>query len=196
MKHRIWTVAALAVTATLTLTACGSKNDKADAKNEPSAAAPSAEEGEPGEEADDKPQDKGDACAPSDLKVEARSQSGKVLLVATNTGKKPCTAYGFPYIRFDQDQATAGVGDETKPKAPVKVAPGKSAYAAVTPTAPDGSGGPGRDAKKLTVTFQTAGGDPLQGEPAAPALPGGTLHVDDQARATYWLPDEAAALKG
>ncbi|MEV5374837.1 MULTISPECIES: DUF4232 domain-containing protein [Actinomycetes] len=198
MKHRIWAAAALAVTAALTLTACGSKNDdKAGAKDEPSAVAPSADEGEPGEEeADDKPQDKGDACAPSDMKVEAGSRSGKVLLVATNTGKKPCTAYGFPYVRFDQDQATAAAGEETKPKAPVKVAPGKSAYAAVTPTAPDGSGGPGRDAHKLSLTFQSPNGDPLQGDPSTPALPTGTLHVDDQAKATYWLPDEAAALKG
>ncbi|MEU8552258.1 DUF4232 domain-containing protein [Streptomyces roseoverticillatus] len=178
------------------MTACGSSENKTAPKKEPSAASPSAEEGEPGEEEDDKPQDKGDACAPQDMKLEARSQSGKVLLVATNTGKKPCTAYGFPYIRFDQDQATAGVGEESKPKAPVKVAPGKSAYAAITPTAPNGEGGPGREAHKLSVTFQTPSGDPLQGAPATPALPSNTLHVDDQAMATYWLPDEAAALKG
>ncbi|MEU5188460.1 DUF4232 domain-containing protein [Streptomyces klenkii] len=145
---------------------------------------------------DNKPQAKGDACAPSDMKVEARSQAGKLLLVATNTARQPCTAYGFPYVRFDQDQATTGVGEETKPKEPTKVAPGKSAYAAITPTAADGSGGPGRDAKKISVTFQTPAGDPMQRTPATPALPGNTLHVDDQARATYWLPDEGAALKG
>ncbi|CAM5482389.1 DUF4232 domain-containing protein [Streptomyces abikoensis] len=187
---RIWTAAALAVTATLALTACGGKSDKA----EPKESAP-ADVAEPGEE-DDKPQERGDACGAPDMKVETKQHAAKLLLVATNVGKKPCTAYGFPYVRFDQDQATASVGDETKPKAPLKVAPGKQAYAAITPTAPDGSGGPGRDAHKLSVTFQTAGGDPLQGDPAEPALPNGTLHVDDQAKATYWLPDEKAALAG
>ncbi|MFF7726066.1 DUF4232 domain-containing protein [Streptomyces sp. NPDC008001] len=202
--HRIAAAAALAVTAAFALSACGSgsggKSDKAGPEQRTGATAPASASGEdPAEDEpaeDDKPQDTGDACTPAGMKVEARAQSGKLLLVATNTGKKACTAYGFPYVRFDQDQATAGVGDETKPKAPVKVAPGKSAYAAVTPVAADGSGGPGRDAKKLTVTFQTPGGDPLQGDPAAPALPGGSLHVDDQARATYWVDGEAAALKG
>ncbi|MGK5548132.1 DUF4232 domain-containing protein [Streptomyces sp. URMC 127] len=185
---RIWTAAALAVTATLALTACGGKSDRAEPKDVTTTDAAEPE--------DDKPQEKGDACGAPDTKIEAKPQAGKLLLIATNTGKKPCTAYGFPYVRFDQDQATASVGDETKPKAPLKVAPGKQAYAAITPTAPDGSGGPGRDAHKLSVTFQTRGGDPLQGDPATPALPNDTLHVDDQAKATYWLPDEKAALSG
>ncbi|GGY09993.1 DUF4232 domain-containing protein [Streptomyces hiroshimensis] len=204
--------AALAFAAAFTLTACGSNGDgdgaKKDGKDDKgtqaagaSTAGASAGAEEPAEDEpaadDNKPQDKGDACGPGDLKVEAKkAQGGRLLLVATNTGGKPCTAYGFPFLRFDQDQATAGVGEETKPKAPVKVAPGKAAYAGVTPTAADGSGGPGRDVKKLSVTFQTQGGDPLQGDPAAPALPGGSLHVDDQARATYWVGDEAAALRG
>ncbi|MBF6049077.1 DUF4232 domain-containing protein [Streptomyces sp. NRRL B-1677] len=184
MKHH-HIAAALALTAAFALTACGSE------KPQQTTASPSTEAME-----DNKPQAKGDACAPSDMKVEARSQAGKLLLVATNTARQPCTAYGFPYVRFDQDQATTGVGEETKPKEPTKVAPGKSAYAAITPTAADGSGGPGRDAKKISVTFQTPTGDPMQRTPATPALPGNTLHVDDQARATYWLPDEGAALKG
>ncbi|MCQ8773717.1 DUF4232 domain-containing protein [Streptomyces telluris] len=192
--------AALTVTAALGLTACGGDGGKDDGKGNgkgAAAASPSGDAAEAPSVDDGKPQDKGDACGPGDLTVEARkAPGGRLLLVATNTGAKPCTAYGFPFLRFDQDQATAGVGEESKPKAPVKVAPGKAAYAGVTPTAADGSGGPGRDVKKLSVTFQTAGGDPLPGDPAAPALPGGSLHVDDQARATYWVDGEAAALKG
>ncbi|MGW2598249.1 DUF4232 domain-containing protein [Streptomyces klenkii] len=181
----------MALTAAITLTACGSNTEKPK-----QTASPSTEATESNQAEDDKPQSKGDACAPSDMKVEARSQAGKLLLVATNTARQPCTAYGFPYVRFDQDQATTGVGEETKPKEPTKVAPGKSAYAAITPTAADGSGGPGRDAKKISVTFQSPTGDPMQRTPATPALPNNTLHVDDQARATYWLPSEGAALKG
>ncbi|MGK5732779.1 DUF4232 domain-containing protein [Streptomyces sp. URMC 124] len=195
--------AALTCAAAFALTACGggggdgTTDGKAGGRTAASPSEPAAEEQPAADDTPQEKQDKGDACGAGDLKVEARTaKAGRLLLVATNTGAKPCTAYGFPFLRFDQDQATAGVGEETKPKAPVKVAPGKAAYAGVTPTAADGSGGPGRDVKKLTVTFQTAGGDPLQGDPAAPALPGGSLHVDDQARATYWVDGEAAALKG
>ncbi|QLE72886.1 DUF4232 domain-containing protein [Streptomyces rectiverticillatus] len=190
--------AAPAVAAAFVLTACGSDGGKDGRDGGKPAASPSTAEALSTD--DDKPQDKqdkGDACGPGDLTVEARkAPGGRLLLVAANTGGKPCTAYGFPYLRFDQDQATAGVGEETRPKAPVKIPPGKAAYAGITPTAADGSGGPGRDVKKLSVTFQTAGGDPLPGDPAAPALPGGSLHVDDQARGTYWVDGEAAALKG
>ncbi|MEV4503614.1 DUF4232 domain-containing protein [Streptomyces klenkii] len=194
MKHH-HIAAALALAAAVTLTACGSEEPQRTTAS-PSTSATDTDPTDPNEAEDNKPQDKGDACAPSDMKVEARSQAGKLLLVATNTARQPCTAYGFPYVRFDQDQATTGVGEETKPKEPTRVAPGKSAYAAITPTAADGSGGPGRDAKKISVTFQTPTGDPMQRTPATPALPGNTLHVDDQARATYWLPGEGAALKG
>ncbi|MFF4156963.1 DUF4232 domain-containing protein [Streptomyces sp. NPDC001678] len=198
-------VAALTATAALTLTACGGSDggeDKAAKDEQVTADAATGGTDEGGETTSDdengQEQDKGDACGPGTVKIEAKavkSPVNHVLLVATNTSKSPCTAYGFPFLRFDQDQATAIAVEESKPKGKVTIAPGKSAYAGVLASAADGSGGTGRDAKQLSVTFQTPGGDPLAGDPSSAAAPGGSLHVDDSARTTYWVDAEDAALK-
>ncbi|MCC2275085.1 DUF4232 domain-containing protein [Streptomyces morookaense] len=201
--RRAVAAAALAAVTALSLTACGGSSkdgsDTAKADGAEQSASPDDEGSDGGDEADDdaksSPQATGDACTPAQMKVEARavpSPAHHVLLVATNTGKKECTAYGFPFLRFDQDQATAGVTEESKPGAALKLAPGKAAYAGVTASA---SGGNGRDVKKLSVSFQTPNGDPVDGDPSVPALPGGTLHVDDSAKGTYWVGSEDAALK-
>ncbi|MCC3778066.1 DUF4232 domain-containing protein [Streptomyces sp. UNOB3_S3] len=197
-------VAALTATAALTLTACGGSDGEEGkaAKDEQVTADAAAGDDMGGESTSDdengQEQDKGDACGPGTVKIEARavkSPVNHVLLVATNTSKSPCTAYGFPFLRFDQDQATAIAVEESKPKDKVTIAPGKSAYAGVLASAADGSGGTGRDAKQLSVTFQTPGGDPLAGDPSSAGAPGGSLHVDDSARTTYWVDAEDAALK-
>lgn len=203
--RRAAAAAALAAVTALSLTACGggSKDgsDTAKADGAEQSASPDDEGSDGGDEADDaksSPQATGDACTPAQMKVEAKavqSPVNHVLLIATNTGKKECTAYGFPFLRFDQDQATAGVTEDSKPGAALKLAPGKAAYAGVTASAADASGGKGRDVKKLSVSFQTPNGDPVDGDPSVPALPGGTLHVDDSAKGTYWVESEGAALK-
>lgn len=200
--RRAAAAAALAAVTALSLTACGgggrSDPDTATSDGTEQSASPDDEGSDGGDEADDaksSPQATGDACTPAQMKVEAKavpSPVNHVLLVATNTGSKECTAYGFPFLRFDQDQATAGVTEESKPEAALKVAPGKAVYAGVTASA---SGGNGRDVKKLSVSFQTPNGDPVDGDPSVPALPGGTLHVDDSAKGTYWAGSEGAALK-
>ncbi|MEU8580493.1 DUF4232 domain-containing protein [Streptomyces sp. L500] len=199
------TVSALTATAALTLTACGgSDGEETKAAKDGQVAADAATGGDEagGETTSDdengQEQEKGDACGPGTVKIETRavkSPVNHVLLVATNTSKSPCTAYGFPFLRFDQDQATAIAVEESKPKGKVTIAPGKSAYAGVLASAADGSGGTGRDAKQLSVTFQTPDGDPLAGDPSSAPAPGGSLHVDDSARTTYWLDAEDAALK-
>ncbi|MFI9205720.1 DUF4232 domain-containing protein [Streptomyces sp. NPDC053048] len=205
--------AALTAVAALTLTACGGdgdggKDDKAKADGQASGAPAEAGDeasGDGGSGGQDsvadekpKPQDKGDACAPGDVKLEVRavkSPVNHVLLVATNTSESTCFAYGFPFLRFDQDQATAVVVEESKPQDRIGLKPGKSAYAGVRTSAADGSGGKGRDAQRISVTFQTPKGDPIEGDPAQAAAPGGKLHIDDSARTTYWLYDEATALE-
>ncbi|GHG58851.1 DUF4232 domain-containing protein [Streptomyces griseocarneus] len=202
--------AALTAVAALTLTACGgsdAKEDKAKGEEQASMAPGDGAEGDGAEGSDGgddsagdtgKPRNKGDACAPDSVKVEVKavkSPVNHVLLVATNTSKSPCFAYGFPFLRFDQDQATAGVVEESRPQDRVSLAPGKSAYAGVRVSAADGSGGKGRDAREVSVTFQQAKGDPIEGSPSQASLPDGKLHIDDSARTSYWLNDEAAALK-
>lgn len=194
--------ATLTAVAALTLTACGGGggSDDKDAKDKNDAAssaqADGADGGDDGEDSADKGASKGDACSPADVKFETRavpSHDRHLLLVAT--AKKACVAYGFPFLRFDQDQATVGAIDDSKPKGAVRLAAGKSAYASVQTTAADGSGGKARGAKQASVAFQVAGGDQVEGGEAEAALPGGSLQVDDSARTTYWQESEAAALK-
>ncbi|MEV4742201.1 DUF4232 domain-containing protein [Streptomyces sp. NPDC049555] len=213
-------VAALTTAAALTLTACGGGSDSGSgqAEDDQQAAAtgsPSAapepqtlagdeggeggeDNGEAGTTVDDKAGEKGDACGPGAVRIEVKAVSSPahhVVLVATNTSDAACVAYGFPFLRFDQDQATVGVEEKSRTQGRLTLAPGKSAYAGVLASAADGSGGNGHDAEQISVSFQTPAGEPLSSEPAHPDLPGGTLRVDDTARTTYWQPDEASALK-
>ncbi|MEW2575148.1 DUF4232 domain-containing protein [Streptomyces syringium] len=206
--------AALSATAVLALTACGggggddagSTSDKAGpagtaspAKDEEAAA--EAKDGESGSAAGSSDKGKSAApgvCASGTVKVEVKAVSTPVnhlLVVATNTSKSACTAHGYPFLRFDQDQATTPVIDKSRPQAPVTLAPGKSAYAGIVTSAADGSGGTGRKAKKLAVSFQGPGDGSSVGDKVDAPLPGGSVHVDDQAQGTYWQSSQAAALK-
>ncbi|MGK5641350.1 DUF4232 domain-containing protein [Streptomyces sp. URMC 126] len=201
MSHRLLRTTAVAFTAAaaLTLTACGGggggKGGDGDGKSDQSAATASDAPGAAGEDSAAKGAKKGDACAPGDVKVEARpakKPAGALLLVAT--AKKECTAYGFPFLRFDKDQATADMDAASKPKEPVRLAAGKAAYAGVRPTSSDG--GKPREAKELSVSLQAANGDPVEGGEVRAALPGGKLRIDDSVRTTYWVASESAALGG
>ncbi|WP_049719138.1 DUF4232 domain-containing protein [Streptomyces caatingaensis] len=191
-------LAVLTAVAALSLTGCGGggSSDSSDAKSSASSASSSSEAPDIGAEGEDSAASgaaKGDACAPSDVRLQARpAPSGRVLLVAT--ASKACTAYGFPFLRFDKDQATADMVAASKPASPVRLAPGKSAYAGVVPTSKDG--GTPREATELSVSFQAKNGDPVEGGETRAALPGGKLKIDDGVRTTYWVADEASALKG
>ncbi|GGR34315.1 DUF4232 domain-containing protein [Streptomyces netropsis] len=205
--------AALSATAALTLTACGGGDDSASdkagssgpadtaspAKDEEAAAA--AKDGRSGSAAGSSDKGKSAApgvCASGTVKVEVKAVSRPVnhlLVVATNTSKAACTAHGYPFLRFDQDQATTPVIDKSRPQAPVTLAPGKSAYAGIVTSAADGSGGTGRKAKKLAVSFQGPGDGSTVGDKMDAPLPGGSVHVDDQAQGTYWQSSQADALK-
>ncbi|MBZ4317931.1 DUF4232 domain-containing protein [Streptomyces huiliensis] len=198
MTHRLLRTTAVAFTAAaaLTLTACGGGGDgKDDGDGKKSDKAVATAPASEGEDSAGKGVKKGDACAPADVKVEARpakKPAGALLLVAT--AKKECTAYGFPFLRFDKDQATADMDAASKPKEPVRLAAGKAAYAGVRPTSSDG--GSAREAKELSVSLQAANGDPVEGGEVQAALPGGKLRIDDSVRTSYWVASEAAALGG
>ncbi|MFC5719667.1 DUF4232 domain-containing protein [Streptomyces gamaensis] len=192
--------ATVAVTA-LALTACGSGGGSRSAGQDTEAAAgtadePATDEGDEGGDA--KAEDKGDACTPAEVRVQAKpatAHAGQLLVVATNTAKKPCRAYGYPFVRFDQDQASGVALDASRPRDTVTLTPGASAYAAVAPAAADGKGANPRKAKRLAVSFQAPSGGGSAGDPADVPLPGGELTVDDSARTTYWQKGERDALK-
>ncbi|MFH8985358.1 DUF4232 domain-containing protein [Streptomyces varsoviensis] len=137
------------------------------------------------------------ACSGENVEVTAEAParpSHYLLLTATNTGSKPCNAYSYPLLRFDEDQSvSAAPMADTKPQAVVTLAPGESAYAGVALGA---DGEHGRTAKSLAVHFSgTDDAAGSTGSAAHPALPGGAAYYDDNAQVTYWQRDKADAIK-
>ncbi|KOG89080.1 hypothetical protein ADK38_16255, partial [Streptomyces varsoviensis] len=59
------------------------------------------------------------ACSGENVEVTAEAParpSHYLLLTATNTGSKPCNAYSYPLLRFDEDQSvSAAPMADTKP---------------------------------------------------------------------------------
>ncbi|MFI1468492.1 DUF4232 domain-containing protein [Streptomyces wuyuanensis] len=135
-------------------------------------------------------------CTGENTKVVVSEVSRPVnhlLLTVTNTGSRDCAAYHAPLLRFDDEQSATRIIDGSKPQAVVTLAPGRSAYAAVTLSSADGSGSNGRTAKRLTVHFAPRGGSGSTGAPAELTLPAGT-YKDDNAAVTYWQSDMSDAL--
>ncbi|WP_274914942.1 DUF4232 domain-containing protein [Streptomyces sp. WZ-12] len=115
-----------------------------------------------------------------------------LLLTATNTGNKPCYAYGAPVLRFDDAQAATFVLQDSVPQAVVTLEPGQSAYAAIGTESPEGTHG--YQAHELGVLFSNRAMDGSVGGWARPKLPKGGVYVDSSAFVTYWQTDPADAL--
>ncbi|WP_414168537.1 DUF4232 domain-containing protein [Streptoverticillium reticulum] len=117
-----------------------------------------------------------------------------LLLILINTGSGRCAAYGYPRLRFNQDQAVTRVMPGSRPHAVVTLAPGQSAYATVRTSGADGSAAAGiRPARVLTVHFADASAAGTTGTPARLALPEGTS-VDDSAAVSFWQATPGDAL--
>lgn len=108
-----------------------------------------------------------------------------LVLQATNTSKTTCYAYGYPYLGFDEAQATTPPFEDSKPQAVVTLAPGETAYAGIAYFAADGSGTNPRKATKLSVSFAGPDQAGSVGGQTELTLPAG-LTIDDSARVTYW----------
>ncbi|MEU6995672.1 DUF4232 domain-containing protein [Streptomyces sp. NPDC046465] len=119
-----------------------------------------------------------------------------LLITATNTGPRSCSAYGAPYLRFDDAQAPADTGTGSVPQAVVTLKPGQSAYAGVMTSAADGSGAHGRTAHRLGVRFAGRSTHGSVGKEVSVELPAGGVHVDSTATTTYWQTTPEAALAG
>ncbi|WP_405830690.1 DUF4232 domain-containing protein [Streptomyces sp. NBC_01176] len=115
-----------------------------------------------------------------------------LLVKATNTGSKPCYAYIAPYLRAGADaQAPLPWAEETTPQAVVTLKPGRSAYAGITTSTPDGEGG--AKAKTLGVFFADRKGD-ATGREKTLKLPKGGVFFNSTATVTYWQDNATDAL--
>ncbi|WP_225824729.1 DUF4232 domain-containing protein [Streptomyces naphthomycinicus] len=115
-----------------------------------------------------------------------------LLLKATNTGTKPCYAYIAPHLRAGADaQAPLPWAEETTPQAVVTLDPGRSAYAGITTSTPEGEGG-GTE-KTLGVFFADRDGKAISKEKTL-KLPNGGVFFNSAATVTYWQDNAEDAL--
>ncbi|WP_427920176.1 DUF4232 domain-containing protein [Streptomyces sp. cg40] len=128
------------------------------------------------------------ACTTAHMKVTVSPVTRPVnhlLLKATNTGTKPCYAYGAPYLRAGADaQAAVGWDEDSVPQSVVTVKPGRSAYAGITTSTPDGVGG--YKAKTLGVFFANRALDGSVGPEKTLKLPHHGVYFNSAATVTYW----------
>ncbi|MFJ8694741.1 DUF4232 domain-containing protein [Streptomyces roseolilacinus] len=109
-----------------------------------------------------------------------------LLITATNTGSRTCLAYAAPLLRFDDEQSTPRIIEDSKPQAVVTLAPGESAYASVVLSgerAPEEANG--RVTERLAVLFASRDASGSVGSPAVVKLPADTYKTDDAA-VSYW----------
>jgi hypothetical protein len=136
------------------------------------------------------------ACTSANTKVVVSKVTRPInhlLLTVTNTGSGKCDAYGAPALRFDDEQAATQLVEDSRPQGVVSLAPGESAYAAISLTGEPGGETNGRKAEKLGVQFTPRSGTGSVGSPVALKLPAGTFK-DDKAAVTYWQSDMQNAL--
>ncbi|MFE3163113.1 DUF4232 domain-containing protein [Streptomyces sp. NPDC059224] len=134
-------------------------------------------------------------CTTANTKLTVTEVSRPInhlLLKATNTGTKPCYAYIAPFLRAGADaQAPLAWAEETTPQAVVTLEPGKSAYAGITTSSPEGEGG--AKEKTLGVFFTDRNGG-AAGKEKTLTLPGGGVFFNSAATVTYWQDNAEDAL--
>ncbi|MFE7930127.1 DUF4232 domain-containing protein [Streptomyces sp. NPDC057456] len=139
------------------------------------------------------------ACAAEDLSFGTTLEDGKgevpkhLLITVTNAGDERCVVHHYPHL-FLGDYAEArypiDVYEDSDPKAPVTLAPGDEAYAALL-----ASGVPMDQYETNTITLLLHGRE-LGSDGSGPIgvdLPR-TVAFDDGARVTYWTTASGFAL--
>ncbi|MER6083018.1 DUF4232 domain-containing protein [Streptomyces sp. NPDC001833] len=134
-------------------------------------------------------------CTTANTKLTVTEVSRPVnhlLLKATNTGSKPCYAYIAPFLRAGADaQAPVAWAEETTPQSVVTLEPGRSAYAGITTSTPEGEGG--AKEKTLGVFFADRKGN-AAGKEKTLKLPKGGVFFNSAATVTYWQDNARDAL--
>ncbi|MGW3150938.1 DUF4232 domain-containing protein [Streptomyces sp. NPDC001177] len=136
------------------------------------------------------------ACTTANTKLTVTPVTRPInhlLLKATNTGTKPCYAYGAPVLGVGTDaQAAVPWAEETKPQAVVTLDPGKSAYAGIATYSPDGY--EGAIAKTLGVFFSNKQMNGSLGAEKTLKLPNGGVYFNSANTVTYWQSNVEDAL--
>ncbi|MFF1543053.1 DUF4232 domain-containing protein [Streptomyces sp. NPDC058291] len=129
----------------------------------------------------------------SAVKEPADSKDARhLLLTVQNAGDKKCNVYRYPLVRLGDGRTTAPVIKESDPDpgAPVTLAPGEEAYAALLVNGPMDE----YEAKSITLGLQGRQPGSRAGKPIDVPMPVDTLYANDGQRVTYWTTAPGFAL--
>jgi hypothetical protein len=131
------------------------------------------------------------ACTEGDLAVSAvkepadSKEARHLLITVQNAGDEKCDLYHYPHLRLGADaQTTVPVIEDSDPHpgAPVTIAPGEEAYAALLV-----SGGARDEYEANSIILTLQGGKPgsKASKPIDVPMPVDTLYADDGQHVTY-----------
>ncbi|MFF9482728.1 DUF4232 domain-containing protein [Streptomyces sp. NPDC014733] len=209
----------LASVADLCLTACDGGADGAKASDAASSSAPRSEGGtakgvdsSPGRPAEreeaqassaaparDAKSDAGsadDACEPGTTKLALKEAGGTpsaVLLTATDNGSTPCSMYHAPFVADPVAGHHLTADPDTTPQAVVVLAPGRTAYAAITLARQEST--QNHRTRTLNVTLAGKDGTGTDGHVAVSSPGPAGLQINPSTRVTYWQSTEEGALR-
>ncbi|NUS14037.1 MAG: DUF4232 domain-containing protein [Streptomyces sp.] len=136
-------------------------------------------------------------CTDDDLTASATSEDGQgrqprhLLIVLTNSGDKKCNLYHYPYVRLGAySRSPVPVIAASDPGAPVTLAPGDDAYAALLVNA---GAMDTYETKAVTLRLQDRREGSTTGDPISVELPA-VAAFDDGARVTCWTTAQGYAL--
>ncbi|MDX3803468.1 DUF4232 domain-containing protein [Streptomyces sp. AK04-3B] len=136
-----------------------------------------------------------DVLGVSAVKEPADSKEARhLLLIVQNAGDKKCNLYRHPLVRLGADaRTTVPVIKESDPTpgAPVTLAPGEEAYAALLVS---GGARDEYEAKSITLGLQGRKPGSSAGRPMDVPMPAPTLYADDGQLVTYWTTASGFAL--
>ncbi|MFI6148666.1 DUF4232 domain-containing protein [Streptomyces sp. NPDC051109] len=136
------------------------------------------------------------ACAEGDLGFSVTGEDGEeksvrhLLLTVTNTGSKGCVVYHYPFLKFPYARVPFSVAKGSE-GAPVTLAPGGKAYAAVLAS---GGGMDTYETNTIPLSLQGPNLGRMVIDPVHIELPG-QVAFDDGARVTYWKTAPDLALR-
>ncbi|MGW1840787.1 DUF4232 domain-containing protein [Streptomyces sp. NPDC002067] len=162
---------------------------KAEKGQAPSSAAP-ARSRQPGDAAGD------DDCVLGTTKIamkEAGGMPSAVLLTATNNGSAPCSLYNAPFVSDPVAGHNLAVDEDSRPQAVVVLAPGRTAYAAITLAQREST--QNHRTRTVNVTLATKANSGTDGHTAVSSPGPAGLQINPSTRVTYWQTTEEGALR-
>ncbi|MFJ9691289.1 DUF4232 domain-containing protein [Kitasatospora sp. NPDC101183] len=131
-------------------------------------------------------------CLLTDLTFGLKEASSAVLLTATNKGTAPCALHRAPVVSDPVAGHDLAVAEGGKPPAAVVLAPGRTAYAAITMGQREST--QNHRAKTVNIALVGKDGGGTDGHVAVESPGPGGLAINPSTRIGYWRAAEGEAL--